>query len=343
MSCGRCNRWQHIPCHDSADARAGRPKRNWDVVDFTCQKCLDKRNGSGSKKKLLHVHPQPSPARHHPSLPQPHGRYNQASNGYEQYSEEPPFVPAYSKRDIPRQSTTGVTFAHYQPLQQGFRAESLPRLMLSPQGTAQASAAPQHSHTNAQAYPPYTNGHSSLGMNGYGSAQSSSHTPSTSIRTQFESSSQYGGQPIHLPPPRVDLSRPAPSTSAWIPYSSPGAAPPPPLQGTQFRDGYPASLYTHSTSAPGVQYHQHQSQQPQGYHNYPNSYSPTVAPHHPDTRVNPPTQYTGTANHPAQHQYNNPQAYHLAYPPSSPVGRPPSHPQASAHAQVQPRQPDTRG
>jgi hypothetical protein len=39
MCCGICSRWQHIPCHDAADQQAGRRKRNWDTVEFTCQQC----------------------------------------------------------------------------------------------------------------------------------------------------------------------------------------------------------------------------------------------------------------------------------------------------------------
>ncbi|KAF8170115.1 hypothetical protein BJ912DRAFT_998243 [Pholiota molesta] len=39
MSCGRCSKWQHISCHDSADKAAGRPLRNWDKVEFVCKSC----------------------------------------------------------------------------------------------------------------------------------------------------------------------------------------------------------------------------------------------------------------------------------------------------------------
>lgn len=39
MCCGKCGVWQHIACHDSVDKRAGRPLRNWESVEFTCQKC----------------------------------------------------------------------------------------------------------------------------------------------------------------------------------------------------------------------------------------------------------------------------------------------------------------
>ncbi|PFH53210.1 hypothetical protein AMATHDRAFT_1625 [Amanita thiersii Skay4041] len=39
MSCGSCLKWQHIACHDKADQTAGRPKRDWDSVEFICKRC----------------------------------------------------------------------------------------------------------------------------------------------------------------------------------------------------------------------------------------------------------------------------------------------------------------
>ncbi|TRM64914.1 hypothetical protein BD626DRAFT_400216 [Schizophyllum amplum] len=39
MCCGSCSRWQHITCHDRLDVAAGRPKRDWNAVDFVCNKC----------------------------------------------------------------------------------------------------------------------------------------------------------------------------------------------------------------------------------------------------------------------------------------------------------------
>lgn len=34
VCCDDCGRWQHTECHDRQDAQQGRPKRNWDKVDF---------------------------------------------------------------------------------------------------------------------------------------------------------------------------------------------------------------------------------------------------------------------------------------------------------------------
>lgn len=39
MCCESCNKWQHIRCHDQADFIAGRPRRNWELVDFVCHVC----------------------------------------------------------------------------------------------------------------------------------------------------------------------------------------------------------------------------------------------------------------------------------------------------------------
>jgi hypothetical protein len=34
VSCDDCGKWQHTDCHDKLDAAEGRPRRNWDKVDF---------------------------------------------------------------------------------------------------------------------------------------------------------------------------------------------------------------------------------------------------------------------------------------------------------------------
>ncbi|KAF5327060.1 hypothetical protein D9619_004614 [Psilocybe cf. subviscida] len=39
VSCGRCAKWQHIPCHELADRQVGRARRNWESVDFVCKAC----------------------------------------------------------------------------------------------------------------------------------------------------------------------------------------------------------------------------------------------------------------------------------------------------------------
>ncbi|KAJ7123339.1 hypothetical protein C8R46DRAFT_928223, partial [Mycena filopes] len=39
VCCGACSQWSHVICHDRADAQAGRPRRNWDQVEFFCRPC----------------------------------------------------------------------------------------------------------------------------------------------------------------------------------------------------------------------------------------------------------------------------------------------------------------
>lgn len=57
MSCGKCFKWQHIACHDQADERAGRAKRNWDVVEFVCQQCRSQMfSAPGSSTQDHHHH-----------------------------------------------------------------------------------------------------------------------------------------------------------------------------------------------------------------------------------------------------------------------------------------------
>lgn len=46
LCCGLCSQWQHIACHDRADVQAGRPRRNWDHVDFVCRQCQARRTAS---------------------------------------------------------------------------------------------------------------------------------------------------------------------------------------------------------------------------------------------------------------------------------------------------------
>ncbi|TDL14421.1 hypothetical protein BD410DRAFT_797206 [Rickenella mellea] len=122
MSCGVCGKWQHIPCHDAEDVRRGRPKRNWDVVDFTCNSC--------------HSYPRSRPAfppvatkthlsdtrhsTHRTSLDA-----GVAVNGHSTFlRSHPSSTPShpYSLGSTPHhvQPQPSVTFAHYQPLRHGF-------------------------------------------------------------------------------------------------------------------------------------------------------------------------------------------------------------------------------
>ena len=92
--CEKCNKWQHIPCHDAADLRAGRKKRNWDEVEFMCRSCAKPKvaktpshsqvNGHGHSRPVpppkgyvnhtFQVQmPPPTHAQHPPPPPAPYG------------------------------------------------------------------------------------------------------------------------------------------------------------------------------------------------------------------------------------------------------------------------------
>lgn len=81
MCCGSCSKWQHIPCHDQADVHAGRPRRNWDQVDFICRQCRANTHADpsvGYNGVQMHY-----PQNMHPSLRAPHtaASYNHVPYG----------------------------------------------------------------------------------------------------------------------------------------------------------------------------------------------------------------------------------------------------------------------
>ena len=116
LCCGKCSRWQHIACHDSADRKAGRPKRDWDKEEFICRACQSRSNANGrllvpngSSSASYDAGRTPSPYYHQSS-----GYAGQAPPSYGQnYS-----LPHHSRP--PYQQHTAITFSHYQPQQRGF-------------------------------------------------------------------------------------------------------------------------------------------------------------------------------------------------------------------------------
>jgi len=146
MSCGSCSKWQHISCHNAEDDRNGRPRRDWDKVDFTCRSCLTRKksrtsNGKKSPTNTITLHrvPQPQgpssahapmsqyapPVNSHP--PSKHFGYTAdvgkppAPNAYHHYpSANNVHHPSLGHVQVPYNSNAGMSFAHYQPQQQGF-------------------------------------------------------------------------------------------------------------------------------------------------------------------------------------------------------------------------------
>jgi hypothetical protein len=138
-----CNKWQHIPCHDNADLRAGRHKRDWDIEEFICQRCRSR----GSRKYDGTYQPrqyqdqsfgrplQPHTAEHigyiqptaHFSSPRAHPEYaagqlyasstSGGQNGHDNFRTSTPTSMAQQRLYQPH---SAITFAHYQPDPEGF-------------------------------------------------------------------------------------------------------------------------------------------------------------------------------------------------------------------------------
>lgn len=160
MSCGKCFKWQHIACHDQADERAGRAKRNWDVVEFICQQCRSRMfastevpNSSSRDPHFVHRLPQgpglPSSYHHaipyHPYFAQGYGAsqssphsaistlYHAANGNYPHYTQPyndartpgtPDQYPIASQSYVSahhyNQQSSSISFSHYQPRGGGF-------------------------------------------------------------------------------------------------------------------------------------------------------------------------------------------------------------------------------
>ncbi|KIM84771.1 hypothetical protein PILCRDRAFT_817567 [Piloderma croceum F 1598] len=146
MSCGICNKWQHIPCHDSADLRAGRRQRDWDIEEFICQRCRSR----GSQKYDGANQPRQYQSQSSGRSQQPHttdrATYIQptvnfsaprAHSGYvgvQSYAASTPngqnghdnFRTSTSMtQQRPYQPHSAITFAHYQPDPAGFSTRQI--------------------------------------------------------------------------------------------------------------------------------------------------------------------------------------------------------------------------
>ncbi|KAF9452324.1 hypothetical protein P691DRAFT_795034 [Macrolepiota fuliginosa MF-IS2] len=163
MSCGKCYKWQHITCHDQADERAGRAKRNWDVVEFICQQCRSKMFASTEASnpvlkdpRVVHrlSHGVNPPTSYHNPTPyqtyvtpsyaptQPASStistlYHAANGSYSHYPQ--PYgdirtsgmadrYPTSSQPYVPmhhyNQHPSTISFSHYQPREGGFSSGS---------------------------------------------------------------------------------------------------------------------------------------------------------------------------------------------------------------------------
>ncbi|KAJ3757319.1 hypothetical protein EV360DRAFT_46251 [Lentinula raphanica] len=142
MSCAFCSRWQHIPCHDQLDLQAGRPRRDWDKVEFICRKCRTNARGSAQNgvqmqyPQMMNMHPAlrppaPSPYNHVPygqglgfesSTHMGNGYSNVMTNGNKGYgtSDIRSSGPVQMEVSSSGQNSKQISFSHYQPQQHNF-------------------------------------------------------------------------------------------------------------------------------------------------------------------------------------------------------------------------------
>lgn len=148
VSCGSCNRWQHIACHDHSDQRAGHPRRDWEKQQFYCMRCRQRTlNGSvyGGQTHQGHaMHQQPygwtqggrstlplqklgsiDPYAAPPDLRYSHRSPVENGPGYSQqpYMSNNASTVPYSRPSYP---SPGLPFNHYQPDQRGTSSRAIP-------------------------------------------------------------------------------------------------------------------------------------------------------------------------------------------------------------------------
>ena len=164
MSCALCSKWQHILCHNKRDQAAGHPTRNWDSVEFICQRCRAYQlEGSGAdplttkQLNLQHIeHSDTLP----PSSSFPRGQvgpfrgsYDRRANGMGQaqgHFLSSALFPTSDIFDPPSASTPRqmISFNHYRPTEDGFSS--------STQKTYRANPHPvygdQQHHTSLRCY-----------------------------------------------------------------------------------------------------------------------------------------------------------------------------------------------
>ncbi|KAJ3572556.1 hypothetical protein NP233_g2998 [Leucocoprinus birnbaumii] len=163
MSCGKCFKWQHIACHDLADERAGRAKRNWDSVEFICQQCRSRMFSSNDGANMTYRDPRynhhttqgislSSPYHHHtpyqsygaqaygaPQMTQTptiSSLYHAANGSYSHYAQpygDPRATDMPDRYQVPSQSypthhytqpPSTISFSHYQPRDGGFTSNT---------------------------------------------------------------------------------------------------------------------------------------------------------------------------------------------------------------------------
>lgn len=135
LCCGKCSKWQHIACHDLADRKAGRSKRDWDKEEFICRNCQSGHSlsivANGSMRQVPNGSSSSATAAASPydagRTPSPY--YHHQTSVYAGQlpygqSYPHPSLPHQQLRPAPYQHHTAITFSHYQPQQRGFTSSS---------------------------------------------------------------------------------------------------------------------------------------------------------------------------------------------------------------------------
>ncbi|WWD18222.1 hypothetical protein CI109_102672 [Kwoniella shandongensis] len=246
VCCDECGRWQHVECHDRQDESRGRPKRNWDQVDFKCKDCRHRaarkrqRQSEGSQTAFSpQVNGHHATAIPHVAHPPPH--QTQVSNPPQPHlSVAPPlanaarppppplqpgqyYLPYPHPQDRPAQPPAG--YAVYYPPGQDVRAQGppghvagYPRPSPPRQNAPQQPQAPSHPLpvSHQQPHPTYQ---SQPQQHAYPVQTSPYHggppAPIQHVQTQLPPvaphvASQYPRPGNVLPPPHIALSHGGP-------------------------------------------------------------------------------------------------------------------------------------
>lgn len=249
MSCGKCNKWQHINCHNAADRNAGQPLRNWDDEEFTCKRCLSKQTNSA--KSI----PQPSymiprwqiepRTSHLPALTSVStSSLDQSASKMDYYSSESvtghtnfqnhaidnhstgtwrvngshngpsEMIHALNKKNTPHQSQP-VTFAHYQPLERGFSPHPS---TLHPSLQYQSSGSSTHLPYSMQPVMLHHKTQNTLDDQMRGNNINHNESYGTTSTHRFASQTPHSMEPVVI---QAAQSRPTPSSSAPVPSATP--------------------------------------------------------------------------------------------------------------------------
>ncbi|KAF9516988.1 hypothetical protein BS47DRAFT_1390306 [Hydnum rufescens UP504] len=320
--CEKCGRWQHVDCHNQADAQAGRPPRDWSTVHFMCYNCArnpkkptrtlraSKATGTASTSRSK-ARGQPAGPPTHPvplhlvpgygrsPLP-PHIQQYPFQRGYQYPIPAPSAPPSY----LPYPSTGPSPYSHPQRSPYPAASQPPPPHSTVLPGSGVAGGTPNSNGylygTPSQSFPAPAHVQQALSGASPGSAYPGvSSTASTSSFTGL--GTQVGAQPSHVLVPSAQqqhTTQPQHSRPSWSPNGSPPTSVP---------SSIPVAT-SYSNAQPGSSGHTYSNGQNQGRQGRP------VAP----VGYAPSPLHQQTASHQQPH-YHQPQLRHQHSPiPSTP-------------------------